>query len=125
MTYSISKDFHFSASHRLDGLPADHQCSRLHGHNYLVRLVVKTEDLDEVGFVVDYGKLAGFGDHIDQRLDHRHLNDVLPGNPTAENLARRLAAEARRCLDVSDCDLRFLISVGVSETPKTWAWWTE
>ena len=34
--YRISKEFHFSASHQLTDLPADHQCARLHGHNYIV-----------------------------------------------------------------------------------------
>lgn len=34
--FRITKEFHFSASHQLCRLPVDHQCARLHGHNYIV-----------------------------------------------------------------------------------------
>lgn len=34
--FRITKEYHFSASHRLAHLPDDHQCARLHGHNYVV-----------------------------------------------------------------------------------------
>lgn len=34
--FRIRKEFHFSASHQLTHLPPDHQCARLHGHNYIV-----------------------------------------------------------------------------------------
>src|SRR5215468_9371730 len=34
--YTISKFFEFSAAHHLTGLPDDHPCSRVHGHNYVV-----------------------------------------------------------------------------------------
>ncbi|MGO8249243.1 6-carboxytetrahydropterin synthase, partial [Rhizobium johnstonii] len=33
--YRITKEFHLSSSHQLDHLPADHQCARLHCHNYV------------------------------------------------------------------------------------------
>ncbi len=33
--FTITKEFHFSASHQLSHLPEDHQCARLHGHNYV------------------------------------------------------------------------------------------
>ena len=38
--YTIAKQFTFSASHQLDHLPEDHQCARLHGHNYVVEIVL-------------------------------------------------------------------------------------
>ncbi|MFI6697695.1 6-pyruvoyl trahydropterin synthase family protein [Streptomyces sp. NPDC050509] len=55
MTCHISKEFHFSASHQLDGLPEDHPCGRLHGHNYVVALELSapTDGLDTTGFVRD------------------------------------------------------------------------
>lgn len=115
MTYTISKEFHFSASHQLDGLPDDHQCARLHGHNYVVVLRLASHQLNPVGFVLDYGDLAPFKKYVDDALDHRHLNDLLPFNPTAENLARWL-------FDVAASWGWPVDGVGVSETPKTWAW---
>jgi len=121
MTYTIDKDFAFSASHVLTGLPEGHQCGRLHGHNYLVRLRLSGERLLPVGFLYDYGSMRPFGQFIDNTLDHRHLNDVMDGNPTAERLAQHLGIIAKGLLlrlpDGVD------VAVGVSETPKTWAWW--
>jgi 6-pyruvoyltetrahydropterin/6-carboxytetrahydropterin synthase len=114
VTYRIGKEFHFSASHRLHGLPEGHPCGRLHGHNYVVDFELTTEQLDPVGFVVDYGNLKPISDMLDGALDHRHLNDVMDGNPTAENLARWL-------YDACRPDFPALTAVQVSETPKTWA----
>ena len=113
--YTISKRFEFSASHQLGHLPAGHQCARLHGHNYAVEVVIECPCLDDRGFCqVDYGELAPFERFIDETLDHRHLNDVLPVRTTAENLSRYLYGKAR---DVSP----YVVAVRVSETPKTWA----
>ncbi|MFE9018924.1 6-pyruvoyl tetrahydropterin synthase family protein [Streptomyces sp. NPDC007808] len=114
---SITKEFHFSASHRLAGLPPDHPCGRLHGHNYVVVLELSAteDDLTGPGFVRDYGELGVFKKWLDDTVDHRHLNDVLTGtNPSAEHIAmwiyRTWAA-----------DFPELTAVRVSETPKTWA----
>ncbi|MFJ2816288.1 6-pyruvoyl trahydropterin synthase family protein [Streptomyces sp. NPDC091279] len=117
MGFRISKEFHFSASHRLDGLSAEHPCGRLHGHNYIVVLELETRDgtLDAVGFVRDYGELGDFRKWLDTEVDHRHLNEVMSGlNPTAEHMARWLFEQwAPRYPELS--------GVRVSETPKTWA----
>ncbi len=112
--YTISKRFTFSASHIIDGLPEGHQCSRLHGHNYVVEVVLAAEQLDAVGFVVDYGELKPLKQVIDGELDHRHLNDVLPGATTAEAIARFLFDRARALWPQT-------VAVRVSETPTTWA----
>jgi 6-pyruvoyltetrahydropterin/6-carboxytetrahydropterin synthase len=112
--YTITKQFSFSASHRLNGLPANHQCARLHGHNYTVEVVLKSKHLDAVGFVRDYGELAYIGNYIDAVLDHKHLNDCFDFNPTAENLAEALFDKFR--LMYSE-----LVAVRISETPRTWA----
>jgi 6-pyruvoyltetrahydropterin/6-carboxytetrahydropterin synthase len=88
--FTITKEFTFSASHQLAGLPQDHQCSRLHGHNYRVEIMIQSEKLLPVGFIVDYGDLKAFKDYIDFNLDHRHLNEVVSFNPTAELLAKHL-----------------------------------
>jgi 6-pyruvoyltetrahydropterin/6-carboxytetrahydropterin synthase len=121
--YSITKDFAFSASHHLDGLPARHQCARLHGHNYQIRVQLIAALLDDVGFVLDYGELGDFKEWIDKTVDHRDLNDVLRGtipNPTAEHLSRYLTEVVRRVCQIPDT---ISVAVGVSETPKTWAWY--
>jgi len=112
--YKISKQFSFSASHILEGLPQEHPCSRLHGHNYVITVHLKAEKLNSVGFVRDYRDLDNVKKYIDDTLDHRHLNDILPFNPTAENIARYL-------YDIFLKDIPELYAVEVSETPKTTA----
>lgn len=119
-TARISKDFAFSASHQLDGLPDDHQCARLHGHNYVVRLTLEGEVLPP-GFVVDYGALAPFKEWLDDTFDHRHLNDVLDFNPTAENMAAHMADAAAAFLADAGHTNVGEVQVSLSETPKTWA----
>lgn len=110
--YEISKEFHFSASHILHGLPEGHQCARLHGHNYVVVLHLRSEDVNEIGFIQDYGDLKPFKDWIDSTLDHRHLNDIFPFNPTAENMAEYIFTSFKSVFPALYC-------VEVRETPKT------
>jgi len=112
--YKISKQLAFSASHILEGLPQEHPCSRLHGHNYVITVHLKAKELDKVGFIKDYRELDNIKKYIDETLDHRHLNDILPFNPTAENIAKYL-------YDVFVKDIPELYAVEVSETPKTTA----
>ncbi|WP_041939200.1 MULTISPECIES: 6-carboxytetrahydropterin synthase [Frankia] len=120
--FEISKTFEFSASHRLSGLPADHKCARLHGHNYTVRVQLRGETLDPVGFLLDYGELSPVRDWIDAALDHQHLNACLDFNPTAELLAQHLAGTVRQLVPIPD---GVRVAVGVSETPRTWAFYRE
>lgn len=132
MTYTISKDFEFSASHRLHLLPPEHKCSRQHGHNYVVRVEVSAERLDGNNMVIDFGDLGFVGRFLDEELDHRDLNEVytvpqedeLDENPTAEFLAESIWNITWEELRGST-DLEFSLAVGVSETPKTWAWYRE
>lgn len=123
--FTISKDFEFSAAHQLKGLPPEHPCARMHGHNYTVRVEISTDELDPTGFVLDYGKLGALKTVIDNNFDHRVLNDVMRGNPTAEHLAMCFAETAFAWLraDRADDSRDFMLRVGVSETPKTWAWY--
>lgn len=122
MIATISKEFTFSASHQLEGLAQDHKCARLHGHNYVVRVEVEGTT-DQIGFVVDYGDLAEFGHYLDDVLDHRHLNDIMVENPTAEYLARHLISILRKVVvnALPGGDHPLTIAVSISETPKTWA----
>ncbi len=117
--YKITKQFHFSASHILLGLPDGHPCGRLHGHNYVVEIELSWRLLNEVGFVKDYGDLKVVKEFIDNHWDHQHLNDVLQANPTAENIAFILFRKCRKM------GLNQMSAVRVSETPKTWAEYRE
>lgn len=113
--YTITKQFAFEASHRLEHLPEGHPCHRMHGHSYRVEVVIQSPCLDDRGFCqLDYRDLDPFKAMIDQQYDHRHLNDVVPCRTTAENLAKHFYGEAKRLSP-------FVVAVRVSETQKTWA----
>lgn len=112
--YKISKQFAFSASHILEGLAGDHPCGRLHGHNYVVTIHLRSAKLNEHGFVVDYRDLSFIKEYIDEMLDHRHLNDIFSINPTAENLAKQL-------FEIFSEKEPLIYAIEVSETPKTTA----
>ena len=116
--YQIRKQFEFSASHQLEGLTEGHQCARLHGHNYIIEVVLESNQLNEHGFIVDYGDLKPLKVYIDTMLDHRHLNNVLPFQTSAENLAKHLYQFCKEHWEET-------VSVRVSETPKTWAEYNE
>ena len=66
--FTITKEFAFSASHQLSRLPESHQCARLHGHNYVVRVELSAPALDANNFVRDYGELAELKRYIDDTL---------------------------------------------------------
>jgi 6-pyruvoyltetrahydropterin/6-carboxytetrahydropterin synthase len=110
--YKISKHFSFSASHVLHLLDKDHPCARMHGHNYLITVHLKSETLDEYGFVKDYKSLKIVKQFIDTNFDHRHLNDVIPAHPTSENIARFIYERFKP-------EIPELYAVEVSETPQT------
>lgn len=112
--FTITKEFHFSAGHVLNGLPDGHPCGRRHGHNYIIRMELGSTTLDETGFVQDYGELQPVKDWINDVVDHYWLNDKIPGQPSAENIAKHV-------YHLFKSQFPLLISVSVSETPKTWA----
>lgn len=135
--FSISKQFHFSAAHRLMHLPAGHKCGRLHGHNYIVEVVFVSEELDDRGFAGnDFADFAPIKKYIDETLDHRSIFSVddpmasavlnLPGvdssdvvvldnNPTAEWIAASIYST------ILALGFENVEAVRVSETPGTWA----
>jgi len=82
-------------------------------------------DVDEMGCVIDYGELDWVGEFINIRIDHRHLNDVLELNPTAENIALWLAEHISTWLRSRPEQARIHeLSVGVSENSETRAVYT-
>jgi 6-pyruvoyltetrahydropterin/6-carboxytetrahydropterin synthase len=117
--YRIGKHFSFDAAHQLAGLPEGHKCARLHGHTYTAEFVLTSHELAGPGFVTDFGDLAPVKAFLDEQLDHRVLNEVLPVEPTSENLARYLAEWFMEHIEpgISGC----LETVRVSETPSSWA----
>ena len=109
--HTISKEFSFSASHQLHGLIQDHPCGRIHGHNYTLKVFLKGE-LNQDGFVLDYNDLKPISDWVDQKLDHRNLNEVFNFQTSVENMTKYI-------YDLFKPQFPLLFAVEMSETPKT------
>ena len=82
--YYVCKRLEISAAQSLM-LSYESKCEDLHGHNWIVKVYCKSEKLNEDGMVTDFTFIKR---DIEKALDHKNLNDVLPMNPTAENIAR-------------------------------------
>jgi len=82
--YYVVKRLEISAAHSLM-LSYESKCEDLHGHNWIVKIYCKSESLNEDGMVTDFTLIKK---KISAALDHKNLNEVLPFNPTAENIAR-------------------------------------
>ena len=89
--YELTVKTVFSAAHSLRDY--DGPCSNLHGHNWVVEVIVCGEGLKHNGMLVDFGEIKKLTSEVLSRLDHTNLNEVPPfdkTNPTSENLARWL-----------------------------------
>lgn len=82
--------------HRLD-LPYESKCTRVHGHNWIVTVHCKSATLNGQGMVVDFTQIK---QEIHSYLDHGDFNELLPFNPTAENLARWICERVPHCFRV-------------------------
>jgi 6-pyruvoyltetrahydropterin/6-carboxytetrahydropterin synthase len=97
--YTIAIRTHFSASHRVKRYPG--KCKNLHGHNWKVKLEVRTDYKDELGMSFDFKELKKIVQPIIDKFDHQYLNDLdflNDINPTAENIAELLYTETAKKL---------------------------
>lgn len=94
--YTVIKRMEVSASHRLE-LSYRSKCENLHGHNWIITVYCRSKELNEDGMVVDFSHIK---EVVMGQLDHRNLNDVLPVNPTAENIARWVCDHVPFCFKV-------------------------
>ncbi len=106
----------FASAHSLRNYPGD--CSRLHGHNWQVEVLVESEVLDDVGIAIDFREIKQQTKVVTDRLDHRYLNEVEPFdvlNPTAENIAKYLHEEIGLLINTAQVRVK---EVTVWETPR-------
>jgi 6-pyruvoyltetrahydropterin/6-carboxytetrahydropterin synthase len=128
-TVLVSRRESFNAAHQLcDPRLSDEEnerlfgkCANLHGHNYVLEVVVAGQIDPATGYVLDLKQLSDvISRRVIQDVDHRNLNTDVPwleGRiPTAENLALAFWERLRSALP--DGVLR---SVRLWETDKNWA----
>ena len=88
MRMELRKTFPFEAAHLLPHLPKAHKCRRLHGHSFVVEIVIEGECDPKLGWLMDYADISAAFKPILDRLDHYYLNEISGlENPTSENLA--------------------------------------
>lgn len=64
--YKITKRMEIAGAHNLK-LSYESKCSNLHGHNWVVVVYCKAEELNEDGMVVDFTHLKKM---VHDKLDH-------------------------------------------------------
>jgi 6-pyruvoyltetrahydropterin/6-carboxytetrahydropterin synthase len=125
----VSRRESFNAAHQLrDPRLSDEEnrrlfgkCANLHGHNYVLEVVVAGEIDQATGYVLDLKQLSDvISRRVIQDVDHRNLYTDVPwleGRiPTAENLALVFWERVR-----SELPEGLLRSVRLWETDKNWA----
>ena len=128
---------------KLDGVDAGHRlmkhegkCKNYHGHRYSFEVTIESDELDEVGRVVDFSVVKSLvGGWLDREWDHGMLLQegdplieamqaesvklvVMPDPPTIEHLVRYVFDAAVSLLD--DYPIR-VVNVRGYETPNCWA----
>jgi len=94
--YTVTKRMEIAGSHSLE-LDYESKCQNVHGHNWIITVVVGSSELNKDGMVVDFSRIK----EVVNRLDHRHINDVLDlgVNPTAEIIAKWIHTALQGVLD--------------------------
>ena len=95
--FIVKKRMEIAGAHRLN-LNYESKCANLHGHNWIVTVWCKSQTLDDNGMVMDFTHIKS---EVQDKLDHKFLNDVVPFNPTAENIAKWVCEQIPNCYRVS------------------------
>ncbi len=113
--FEVSSEVFFSAAHHLKNYNGP--CENIHGHNWLVKVYIRTEKLNSLGLCIDFKILRSLMNEVTDELDHNDLNkifDKLNQNPSSENIARYIFDKMKIKIKDFDCSLS---RVDIYETP--------
>ena len=82
--YEVRKRIEVSAAPRLE-LSYESKCTDPHGHNWIIDVFLRSETLNDDGMVMDFTHVKKA---VQDKFDHKIINDVVDFNPTAENIAK-------------------------------------
>ncbi|MFC2171378.1 6-carboxytetrahydropterin synthase QueD [Acidobacteriota bacterium] len=102
--YEIRVEEGFSAAHALPGYEGN--CSRIHGHNWKVRVYLRSYELDDVGLVLDFRKVRKAVKELLKEFDHTLLNEhpeFKEKAPSSENLAAYLYRRFKSMIEDGRC----------------------
>lgn len=121
--YELNKDFSFAAAHFIPTELAG-KCMNTHGHNYKVNLTIAGDELDEAGFLANFGTLKKL---VHDRYDHSVLNehDEFKGSepytfPTTEVVARQIYEIVQHYLSTQQSNKPECVQVIVRETETSY-----
>lgn len=85
----IFKEFTFEAAHFLPSAAPGSPNGRIHGHSFRVKVTLDGLPEQETGIIFHLGKIEGELKIVQDKLDHRFLNEDVEGLelPTLEHLA--------------------------------------
>lgn len=116
--FELNKDMNFSAAHYIPSEEAG-KCQAVHGHTYFVNVTIAGNELDPIGFLIDFKLLK---DIVHKKYDHSVLNDHPEFQnkfPTTEMLAEQIWQSIQTVLDNRSNQPKCL-QVIVRETPTSY-----
>lgn len=100
--YELKTQMYFSAAHHL--LNYEGACENQHGHNWLVELFVKGNNLDKSNILIDYKILKKELKEVLEYLDHQDINE-LPEfkniSPSSEILAKFIYEKVKEKISIT------------------------
>ncbi len=117
----IHANLRFSAAHII---PKHESCGVIHGHSYIVDVVVEGERSGEFGFVVDFKKVKSIVRDICKKLDHRVLIPIKNTEMDFKNLEDSVEfsiGPKEYKLPVEDCVLLDLKSTSAEDLSQYFA----
>ncbi|UXV32834.1 6-carboxytetrahydropterin synthase QueD [Mammaliicoccus sciuri] len=116
--FELNKDFNFSSAYYIPHEEAG-KCMNVHGHTYFVNLTIAGDELDKMGFLVNFSELKLL---IHKRYDHQLLNDFeefKDHSPSTEQVAQTIYNIVQASLDKPDNQPK-CVQVFVRETPTSY-----